>query len=283
MKFAVHVPNLGEYADPGLLVSMAQTAEERGWDGFFVWDHVLFNVVDPIAVVDPWVALAAVAQATDRLTLGAMVTPVARRRPWKLARELSTLDRLSGGRLVFGVGLGEPRLSEYEVFGEDGDARVRGERLDEGLAIIDGLLSGERFSFEGRHHHVADVQFLPAPPKRIPIWVAGRWPNPRPFVRAARWDGVFPESLDGTRLTPKDITDLLAFINQRREPDDAARGAFDVVIAGDTNAQDHEAAATHVRQYADAGVTWWMERLEPGRGTLADSLRRLEAGPPNWA
>jgi alkanesulfonate monooxygenase SsuD/methylene tetrahydromethanopterin reductase-like flavin-dependent oxidoreductase (luciferase family) len=279
VKFGVHIPNLGDYADPQLIVSMAQTAEERGWDGVFLWDHVLFDPVNPIHVVDPWVAMAAIAQATARVTIGAMVTPPARRRPWKLAREVATLDRLSGGRLVFGAGLGVPRTSEYEIFGEDGDAKVRAQRLDEGLAVLSGLLSGERFSFAGEHFQVGEVQFLPAPVSRVPIWVAGRWPNPRPFERAARWDGVVPEKVGGRMVTAADVAELVAFVAERREAGSAG-DPFDVVIGGYTPAEDREQAAATVAGYAAAGATWWMERVHWNRGTVAENIARIEAGPP---
>jgi alkanesulfonate monooxygenase SsuD/methylene tetrahydromethanopterin reductase-like flavin-dependent oxidoreductase (luciferase family) len=279
VKFGVHIPNLGDYADPQLLVSMAQTAEERGWDGVFLWDHVLFDPVNPIHVVDPWVAMAAIAQATARVTIGAMVTPPARRRPWKLAREVATLDRLSGGRLVFGAGLGVPRTSEYEIFGEDGDAKVRAQRLDEGLAVLSGLLSGERFSFAGEHFQVGEVQFLPPPVSRVPIWVAGRWPNPRPFERAARWDGVVPEKVGGRMVTAEDVAELVAFVAERRDAGSAG-DPFDVVIGGYTPAEDREQAAATVTGYAAAGATWWMERVHWNRGTVAENVARIEAGPP---
>jgi alkanesulfonate monooxygenase SsuD/methylene tetrahydromethanopterin reductase-like flavin-dependent oxidoreductase (luciferase family) len=279
LKFGVHIPNIGEYADPQLLVSMAQTAEERGWDGVFVWDHVLFDPVNPIHVIDPWVGLAAVAQATTRVTLGTMVTPPARRRPWKLAREVATLDRLSGGRVVFGAGLGVPRASEYEMFGEDGDAHVRAQRLDEGLAVLSGLLSGERFSFAGEHFQVGEVQFLPAPISRVPIWVAGRWPNPRPFERAARWDGVVPEKVGGPMVTTADVADLVAFVARHREGESAAR-RFDVVIGGSTLGEDRDRAHATVAGYAAAGATWWMERVHWRYGTVAENIARIEAGPP---
>lgn len=280
MKFGVHIPNLGDYADPQLIVSMAQTAEERGWDGVFLWDHVLFDPVNPIHVVDPWVAMAAIAQATARVTIGAMVTPPARRRPWKLAREVATLDRLSGGRLVFGAGLGVPRTSEYEIFGEDGDAKVRAQRLDEGLAVLSGLLSGERFSFAGEHFQVGEVQFLPPPVSRVPIWVAGRWPNPRPFERAARWDGVVPEKVGGRMVTAADVAELVAFVSERRDAGSAG-DPFDVVIGGYTPADDGEQAAATVAGYAQAGATWWMERVHWNRGTVAENIARIEAGPPS--
>jgi len=196
MRFAVGVPTVREYGDPPLLLELATSAERAGWDGVFLWDHLVYRPGDPVA--DPWTTLAAIAAATSTIRLGVCMTILARRRPWKVARETATLDVLSGGRLVFGVSLGSLGQEEFEAFGEDPDPRVRAERLDEGLEIVSGLWSGEPFSFRGRHYRVDQTVFRPTPVQapRIPVWVAGQWPNRRPFRRAARWDGVFPTHRD---------------------------------------------------------------------------------------
>jgi len=168
-------------ADPRLLAELAARAEARGWDGIFLWDHV--NYRPPVrAVLDPWVALSAIAAATTTLRLGPLVTPLSRRRVHKLARETATLDLLSRGRLILGVGLGSERNNELEPFGEVVDPRERARRLDDGLEQLTGYWGGE---------------FLPRPVQRprIPVWVAARWPNRRPLRRAARWDGLFPIEL----------------------------------------------------------------------------------------
>jgi alkanesulfonate monooxygenase SsuD/methylene tetrahydromethanopterin reductase-like flavin-dependent oxidoreductase (luciferase family) len=282
MQFAINLPNFGEYGDPGLLAELARDAEDAGWDGFFIWDHVqYFAPGERVPMVDPWVALAAVATATSRIRLGPMVTPIPRRRPWKLARESVTLDHLSGGRLILGVGLGDPVATEFGTFGEETDARRRAGMLDDGLAVLTGLWRGEPFSFEGEHFRVRDALCWPPPAQspRIPIWVAGMWPNRPPLRRAARWDGVFPVKLepDGFGiLTPDEVRDLIAYVRSHRESD----GPFDVVICGDTPADDPAGAAAIVAPYADAGLTWWQESLSDFRGPLELTRARIRQGPP---
>lgn len=190
MRFAIDTPQFGPYANPRTLAELARRAEDAGWDGFFIWDHI--NVNWPEQVADPWVALAAIASVTSKIRLGAMVTPLARRHPWKVARETVTLDHLSNGRLVFGAGLGTDIFGELSTFGTAGDDRIRAQMLDEGLQILTSLWSGERVSFAGKHFNFSETQFLPKPVQspRIPIWIAGTWPHKLPFRRAARYDGV---------------------------------------------------------------------------------------------
>jgi alkanesulfonate monooxygenase SsuD/methylene tetrahydromethanopterin reductase-like flavin-dependent oxidoreductase (luciferase family) len=178
MRYGVSVPPFGPYGDPRDLAGLAARTEAAGWDGFFVWDHMIYDPsFHPIA--DPWIGLAAVALRTRRLTIGTMVTPLARRRPWKVARETVSLDRLSGGRFVLRAGLGDPAQWEFGFFGEETDARVRAAKLDEALAVLAGLWTGEPFRFAGRHYSIAEVTFNPAPVQRprIPVWVGGWWPQ----------------------------------------------------------------------------------------------------------
>ncbi len=174
MRYAISVPNYGDFADPSVTIALARDIEAAGWDAFFLWDHVL--VRNGNVVADPWTLLAAIAVSTERIRLGTMVTPLPRRRPWQVVRQIVTLDHLSGGRAVLGVGIGYPPKLEYEVFGESGDERVRAELLDEGLDVVTGLMSGRPFSFDGRHYHLDGVEFAPQPVQRprVPIWVAGR-------------------------------------------------------------------------------------------------------------
>ncbi len=206
MRYAISVPNFGDQADPGWTIGLACDAEAAGWDAFFLWDHVLAWNGNEVA--DPWTLLAAIAVSTERVRLGTMVTPLPRRRPWQVVRQIVTLDHLSRGRAVLGVGLGYPPHEEFEMFGEPGDARARAELLDEGLEVVDGLMRGGSFSFAGRHFRIDDVAFAPTPVQRprVPIWVAGAWPHRRPFRRAARFDGVVPIALaaDGEEI-PIDV------------------------------------------------------------------------------
>ena len=277
MRYAIGVPNIGRFADPGALVALAGDAEAAGWDGFFVWDHMTHRRPWQ-SIVDPWIVLGAVATTTQRLRIGAMVTPLPRRRPWKVARETATLDVLSGGRLVVGVGLGAPS-EEFRAFGEDDDARVRGEKLDESLEIITGLWNGQPFTFHGRHYSITDVQFTPVPIQRprVPIWVAGRWPNRRPFRRAARWDGVFP-TLAGAppraTMPPEQLAEVIAYARRHRAGDDP----IDAAIEGES--PPGRAGANVVEPYGEVGLTWWIEALSRVQGSLQDVRARVRDGPP---
>lgn len=276
IRFGIHIPNFGPFGEPAPVVELAQTAESAGWDGLFIWDHIRWEH-DGWPVVDPWIALTAAAQATERLRFGTMITPLARRRPWKLARETVSLDRLSGGRLIFGAGLGWGKETEFGAFGEEPDERVRGKMLDEGLAVMSGLWSGAPFSFSGEYLTVRDVTFLPGPVQtpRIPIWVAGLWPNPRPFRRAARWDGVFPELRDGGTVSAADVADIREFVRTHRDREDP----FDIAVGGysDPDAEYQEQFGAYER----SGLTWWFERLDPDRDlSVAETFDLVAAGPP---
>ncbi len=277
MHYSVSLPNFGEYSEPRLLAELAHEAEAAGWEGFFLWDHLVWPCHTTVA--DPWVALAVVAMRTERLRLGTMVTPLPRRHPWKLARETVTLDHLSGGRLVLGVGLGGFPQEEFEAFGETGDNRVRAAKLDEGLEVLTGLWSGAPFSYHGTQYRVRNVQFAPRPVQqpRIPIWIAGSWPIKAPFRRAARWDGVVPTSRDAERLlTPTEISDLIAYI-KTQQPIPAA---FDVVHEGHTSGKDAREDAASVAPYVEAGVTWWLEARLPWVNSFAEVRERIRKGPP---
>ena len=264
MRYGINVPNFGDYGDPHVMVELAREAEDAGWDGFFVWDHIrLFADWTP-PVVDPWICLAAVAQATERVKIGPMVTPLSRRRPHKVARETVTLDHLSGGRLIFGVGLGAPADVDFATFGDDAADRTRADMLDEALEVITGLWTGEPFAHHGTHYRVEEATFLPPPVQqpRIPIWVAGFWPNRRPMRRAARWDGAFPISLgsnaeDFVETTAADLAEIVAYIGEHRTDDDQP---FDVVLGG-PSPDDPAEHAEWIAGLEEAGLTWWMEAM----------------------
>src|SRR5512143_3378281 len=133
MQYAVYLPNFGPFGDAQTLIEWAQDAEQAGWDGFFIWDHI---ARDPAAgpVVDPWITLSGIAARTSRIKISALVTPLPRRRPWKVARETASLDHLSRGRLIFGAGTGGAGglAREWTNFGEVADLKTRGAMLDEG-------------------------------------------------------------------------------------------------------------------------------------------------------
>ncbi len=295
MHYGVIVPNFGDYFDPRKLAELARGAEDAGWDGFFLWDHV---VVWPTPIVDPWVALSAIALATERIRIGTLVTPLPRRRPTKLARETVSLDHLSRGRLTLGVGIGAGPW-EWDYLGEETDLRVRGAMLDEALDLLADLWRGEPVLHEGRFYtfrgdggpddpEIAPTPFLPQPVQqpRILIWVGGAWPNRAPFRRAARWDGVVPTKRgEGmvNHLSPDEVRDIVAYVDRHRDD-----GPFDVVVAGRTSGTDRNEDAAHVQRYADAGATWWLEDVSPwafeweweGPWPMTEMDRRVHAGPP---
>jgi len=271
MLFAIDTPNFGDYSEPRLLAELAREAEAAGWDGFFLWDHIGANW--PFPVGDPWIALAAMAMTTERIKLGTLVTPLPRRRPWKLARETATLDHLSGGRVILGVGMGSDIGHEYSCFGEAEDDRQRGAMLDEGLEVLTRLWAGERFSYHGTYYHIHEAHFLPTPVQspRIPIWVADTWPHKRPLRRAAHWDGVVPMAEDHV-LTPDEIHSIVSYIQEYRTsttPFDVAFGAPDL---------EQEQVIKHLPAYAEAGVTWWLECFSWNH-TLAEVRERIRQGP----
>ena len=253
--------------DPMELAELGVEAERAGFDGFFLWDHIVFsNTGEGPPIVDPWLVLAVVAARTTRIRLGTMITPVPRRRPWQLAKETTTLDRLSDGRLILGVGIGSPAYGDFGIFHEPADERVRAELLDEGLDILAGLWSGERFSYQGRHFTLDPVRFTPTPVQRprIPVWVGGVLPAARPIARAARWDGMVPIRFAERALvrpSAADMADVGAKIAAAR----AAAGSpaeFDLVVWAEV-AEIPAQVLTIARPYQDSGVTWWIETAKP--------------------
>lgn len=258
---------------------LAAEAEAAGWDGVFVPDGIY---IENFPTYDPWVVLAAMAMRTERVRLGPMLTPIPRRRPWKLARETMTLDRLSNGRLILAVGLGTLDDGGFTKVGEPTDRKVRAQRLDEGLDVLVGLWSGQPFAYEGAHYHVDEMTFLPQPIQqpRIPIWVVGAWPKPQSMQRVLRWDGLLPykPSDDGPFgvLTPEDIQAMRAFIVERR----AATTPFDIVMEGETPGDDPARAAEIVGPFVEAGITWWLESMWTAAAESEAVLTRIRQGPP---
>lgn len=263
-------------------VALAREAEAAGWDGVFTWDGI--HVSDDIETYDPWALMGALAVATERVTLGAIVSPLARRRPWKVAREATTVDRLSNGRLVLPVGLGAVGDRGVTGVGEPPTRRERAELLDETLEILVGLWSGERFGFDGRHYRFEPMAFRPTPVQRprIPIWVVGAWPSERSMSRVLRHDGWLPywlpkaDATEGLARpdTPEQLAEVRDWIARRRSLE-----GFDIVMEGTTPANDPDAAARQVRPWADAGATWWIES-DWESFEVAPTRRRIAAGPP---
>lgn len=274
MKYGLDVSITGAYAQLPLLAELAALAEEAGWDGFFVQDGLLPTQSE--AMVDPWLALGAFALATQRLRIGALMTPLAAYRPWQIARQSVTLDHLCAGRLIFGAGLGW-QAEEFLAIGEDADARVRAEKLEEGLALMRLLWKGEPFSFAGKHYQMRQVQLLPTPVQvpSIPIWCAATWPHRKPLRRAAGFDGLYiaSERASGEPLTPADLQEALVYLRSQRQE----TSPFEVAFAGVT---EPGRAVAVVEPYAKAGATWWLEGLWDERGTVHQMKERIGQGPP---
>ncbi|WP_202867616.1 LLM class flavin-dependent oxidoreductase [Kribbella pittospori] len=287
VRFSINIPNFGDFADAHTVARVATAAEEAGWDGLFVWDHVVHSKErrkgQPFG--DPWMLLTAAALATSRIKLGPLVTPIARRRPEQLARQVATLDGMSGGRVIFGAGLGGPIDDEFGSLGDETDPKVLAAKLDEGLGLLAGYWSGETVNHEGEHYRVDDVALLPATIQtpRPPVWLAGYWPRKAPMRRAARWDGAVPlfrSANHGEAPPVEEVRELIAFL---RDNGAGTTTPYDVIVGGISPADPAQSRAL-IEPLAEAGATWWDERQLLG-GTdfyrLDPVLRRIEQGPPS--
>ncbi len=268
------------------IAELAKQAEVAGWNGVFIPDCIAIDQLDDPASLgfDPWIALAAIALHTQQIRIGTMITPVSRRRPWKLARETTSLDHLSHGRMVLPVGLGALDDVGFGRVGEATERKVRAQLLDEGLAILDRLWSGQRFSYDGTHYHVQDIQFLPTPVQqpRIPVWIVAAWPRMKSMQRAFHWDGVMPMKMENSgtmsSMAPDDIRAMKEYLLAQR-----ANQPIDIIIEGETPGDDLSTAIAHLQPYADAGVTWWLETMWGARTGYdgSDGVRkRILQGPP---
>ncbi len=282
MKYGLTLPNGGAWHDARDLADLARTAEEAGWDGVFLEDYIVWQNNQQAATHDPWVLLAAMADRTQRVKLGTTVTPLARRRPWKVAREAATLDQLSGGRVILGVGLGDTGqhvMNDMSLthFGEELRPRARAAMLDEALTVIAGLWSGEPFSFSGEHYHVQEVAFQPRPVQRprIPIWVGGGFPLKGPTQRAARWDGACLYKAKDHYLQPDDIRALRAIVRQQRGTLDG----YDIVVGGSAPDADQGKQRAYMQSLAEAGLTWWVDYVSPDAHELDEARRIIARGP----
>ncbi len=282
MQYGVTLPLSGFDGDVQRLIEAAYIAEEEGWDGIFLEDYIVYWGAQGITY-DPWLVLAAIATRTKRIRLGLSVTPLSRRRPWKLAREAITLDHLSNGRLILGFGLGDDQDKGFTSFGDVADRKQRAELLDEGLDILAGLMSGQPFSYTGKHYKVDEVTFLPQPIQqpRIPIWIGGFWPHKAPARRAARWDGFLPASEpdeNGNSFPkPADIQTIKAFVAEHR----TSTAPFDIGVGGNTPGNDPHGAYTQIEPLIEAGATWWCEFVLPEPGQTEQALTRVKQGPPH--
>lgn len=281
MRYGFIIPG----GDIRTLPDIAVAAEEAGWDGVFIPDAIAIETpeIPPIPGFDPWVVLGAMAARTNRVRLGTMLTALPRRRPWKLAREVATLDHLSSGRAIIAVGTGAAADDGgFVKVGEPMDRKTRTALLDEGLRIMTGLWSGQPFSFTGEHYHIDAMTQLPPPMQQphIPVWVVGVWPSVPSMGRALRYDGVLPlvAGADGTfgRATPEQVRAMRDYAEEQR----TETTPFDIVVEGTTPGDDIAKATAEIQPYVEAGATWWMEAMWTEPNGLNEILNRIKQGPP---
>ncbi|MFI5805895.1 LLM class flavin-dependent oxidoreductase [Streptomyces sp. NPDC051561] len=289
MRFSVNIPCFGDFADPRTVAELAAAAEQAGWDGLFVWDHVQHRAHGHRPFGDPWMLLTAAALATSRIRLGTLVTPVARRRPQELARQVATLDSLSNGRVILGTGLGGPVADEFADFGDTAGPVELAERLDEGLDLLQRYWTGRPVDHEGRHYTARDVTLLPATVQqpRPPVWVAGFWPSKPPMRRAARWDGAVPlfeTAKHGLVPDLGEFQELVGYVRKHRVAEAPTAHPFEFVLGGATPGDPAKARAV-IGPLVDAGATWWDERQDQRNedlDRLGPVMRRVEQGPPRF-
>ncbi|NPD89024.1 MAG: LLM class flavin-dependent oxidoreductase [Asgard group archaeon] len=272
VKFGIYIANHGITSNPQDYIKLAKTGEECGWEGFFLWDHVFLPWAPDEDVLDSWNILSAIATQTNKLTLGTTVTPLARRRPMVIARQAITIDRLSNGRFILGVGLGG--TAELKVLGEEVDPKIRGELLDESLEILKGLWSGKSFTYDGKHFKIKEpVTFKPA--GNIKIWVGGNWPNKKPFRRAAKYDGIFPlKAGSDPSIYPQDYQEIMSYIRKYRESLESFDLVKSIFTVGD---KEHD---SYIHEFMDLGVNWLLEAFWSERCSLKEIQKRIEQGPP---
>ena len=271
LRYGLYLPAFGPFGDPAVLVDLALRAEASGWDGVFLWDHL---VHDALPIADPWATLGAIAQATRDLRFGPMVTPLPRRRPWVVARHASALSRLSGGRLILGTGLGSDEFGDLSRFGEPTRLPTLSAMYDEGLEVVRGVWSGRPFRHDGQHYHVTLGEGV-RDPHPIPVWVASLTSHPRVMRRAAGCDGIFPIR-ENRILAPDEVAGLLTELRRAGLPEG---WAFDIAVAGNASPAWQEPVTADLAGLTQAGMTWWMESLihfDP----LELSLEIVDAGPP---
>jgi len=291
LKFGLYCPTFGDYSDPRYLVELAQLAESSGWDGFFLWDHILLTG-SGLPVADATTTLAAIATSTNKINFGPMITPIPRRRPWKLAKELITLDHLSRGRTILGAGIGSPDW-EYTLFSENPSLKTRAEKLDEGLEIIAKMCTGKRFSHSGNQYTVLEEEIGPGSVQnpRIPTWIAGTYGSKAPFRRAARWDGVFPIKMDvdelrkpsdsvrnwsSTWMSTAQLAEVVEYIKRQR----GSLTGFEVAYSGSTLGDSDSVASEKVQEFEESGATWWLEWILDAPNLVDKYMELIEKGPP---
>jgi alkanesulfonate monooxygenase SsuD/methylene tetrahydromethanopterin reductase-like flavin-dependent oxidoreductase (luciferase family) len=279
MRTGLYVPLFGDWSEPARVVDLARQAEQAGWDGLFVSDHVYGG--EGIPVCDAFVALAAVASVTTRIRFGTLVTPLARRRPWVVARQTTSVDHLSAGRMIFGAGIGEDEWQgEMSAFAERAqDEDERAGLLDESLAVLLAFWSGKAVRHDGEWLNVDTAAFLPTPLQhpRIPVWVSARWPRRNPLRRAAHVDGIYPLFTEADPSLPPDVAEV------RKIRDEVLRlGAppsHDLVLRGAFGPKFGDEAIDKLMTLEQAGMSWWLESIGHDEA-VSSAIERVNAGPP---
>jgi alkanesulfonate monooxygenase SsuD/methylene tetrahydromethanopterin reductase-like flavin-dependent oxidoreductase (luciferase family) len=273
MRYGISISPAGPGGDPASMAELAAAAEKAGWDGIFLEDYIVYQGQVGTPTYDPWVTMAAMTVATSRMRLGTSVTPLPRRRPWQLASEAVTLDHLSQGRLILGVGSGDTQDPGFTATGEPLRRAIRAELLDESLEIVTRLWTGEPVTFRGRHFKLDGLRMSPRPVQqpRIPVWIGGQWTLSGVRARVTRWDGSCaykgPTDQEWQDMTAADVRDIRAAVGDRP--------GFDIAIGGRQRDADWDREREHVRTIASAGATWWVEWVKPGdRQATIDAVRR---------
>lgn len=292
----VFIPNFGSLADPEFLVEIAVAAEEGGWDGLFLADHLTDFAAPAIddhrPISDPWISLAGAATRTDTLRLGSYITPIARRQPWQLARDLATLDQLSDGRVILGAGLGT--VHDFKPYSREFETRALGRQYDEALEVITGLWSGEPFSYDGEFYTIDDAVLRPRPVQepRIPILAGGWWPHKKPLQRGARWDGIMPQWPSMLQHFPNVVVDNLDsfyqdLIEEQRSHEEEVREMLEYYHSLDGDPGEImlrvELPSTppdFTDLCRELGVTWLLSRPVEGDLTHDENIERVREGPP---
>jgi alkanesulfonate monooxygenase SsuD/methylene tetrahydromethanopterin reductase-like flavin-dependent oxidoreductase (luciferase family) len=266
VKYGLSLPNGGP--NPRDIIQFASLAEDSGWDGIFLEDYLIWQGHQEVPTYDPWILLTGMAMVTKRIRLGTMVTPLTRRRPWKVASECTTLDLISNGRMILGVGLGDTESGEdsFSLFGEITDSQQRAKMLDECLAIIHGIWQPGSFHFDGKYYHVKEINLQPKPVQKpgIPIWVGGAYPFEGPLRRAAQWNGSCLYKHKVHFLLPEDLRDIKAFIESNRSSDEP----YDYALGGCKRWDDEEKQVQYMRSLIEEGMTWWLEYVPPNKTSI---------------
>lgn len=281
MRHGMSLAAAGPAGDPRTMAGLAVLAEQSGWDAVFLEDYIVYQGRSGVPTYDPWVVLAAMAMVTTTIRLGTLVTPVTRRRPWKLAMEATTLDHVSGGRVILGVGAGEAADPSFAAVHEAPSQRDLAGVLDEGLEVLSRLFDGSPLTFHGAHFQIDRLLLSPRPVQRprIPIWVGGDWLLPGVRRRLVRWDGACvysgrPGTPESRPLDASQVRELRARVEESRE---GGLAGYDICVGGRPRDPDTARERDYLSSLAEAGATWWQEW--PGPGELADTRRAIAAGP----